>query len=334
MSSTSPSSEPTTAPIGERIGRVAGTWFPLVVLVAGAIAIAVPQVFLPLGPWINVLLGVIMLGMGLTLQPVDFAVIAKKPKAFVIGVVAQYVVMPLAAIGLATLFQLPPALLVGVVLVGSAPGGTSSNVMVYLAKGDTALSVAMTTASTLLAPVLTPLLVLWLAGSYLPVDAWALFQSIILIVLLPVIAGVVLRLLLPKVVAAVLPWLPLVSVTGITLVVLAVVAGSAATILSVGLLVALVVILHNGVGYGLGFLAAKSVGLDTSAQRAVAIEVGMQNSGLAAGLARTHFSPEAALPAAIFSVWHNVSGALLASFWSRRPPKDAVADDAPEAVVS
>ncbi|MCH1884252.1 bile acid:sodium symporter family protein [Agrococcus sp. ARC_14] len=323
-----------TTPVGERIGRIAGTWFPLVVLIAGAIAIVMPQLFLPLGPWINTLLGIIMLGMGLTLQPVDFKVIAKKPKAFLIGIVAQYVIMPLTAIALALAFQLPPALLVGVVLVGSAPGGTSSNVMVYLAKGDTALSVAMTTASTLLAPVLTPLLVLWLAGSYLPVDAWGLFQSIIFIVLLPVIAGVVLRLLLPKLVQAILPWLPLVSVTGITLVVLAVVAGSAATILSVGLLVVLVVILHNGIGYGLGFLAAKSVGLDTSARRAVAIEVGMQNSGLAAGLARTHFTPEAALPAAIFSVWHNVSGALLASFWSRRPPKDAAAHDESAAVIS
>ena len=307
--------------VGERIGRVAGTWFPLVVLAAAAIAIVVPQAFLPIGPWINTLLGVIMLGMGLTLQPVDFAVIGKKPKAFAVGVVAQYVIMPRAAIGLALAFQLPPELLVGVVLVGSAPGGTASNVMVYLAKGDTALSVAMTTASTLIAPVLTPLLVLWLAGSYLPVDAWALFQSIIFIVLIPVVVGVLLRMLLPKVVQAILPWLPLVSVLGITLVVLAVVAGSASTILSVGLLVALVVILHNGVGYGLGFLAAKAVGLDESARRAVAIEVGMQNSGLAAGLARTHFTPESALPAAIFSVWHNVSGSLLASYWSRRPPK-------------
>lgn len=314
---------PKSAPFGERVGRFAGTWFPVIVLIAGAVALFVPQPFLPLGAMINPLLGIIMLGMGLTLQPVDFKVIAKKPKAFVIGVIAQYVVMPLVAIALATAFQLPPALLVGVVLVGSAPGGTSSNVMVYLAKGDTALSVAMTTASTLLAPVLTPLLVLWLAGSYLPVDAWGLFQSIIFIVLLPVIAGVVLRMLLPKVVTAILPWLPLVAVAGITLVILAVVAASAATILSVGLLVALVVILHNGFGYGLGFLAAKSVGLDSSAQRAVAIEVGMQNSGLAAGLAKTHFSPEAALPGAIFSVWHDVSGALLASFWSRRPAKDA-----------
>ncbi|MGM1028691.1 MAG: bile acid:sodium symporter family protein [Actinomycetota bacterium] len=319
-----------TTSAGERIGRIAGTWFPLVVLVAAAVAILVPQVFLPIGPWVNALLGVIMLGMGLTLQPVDFTVIAKKPRAFVVGVVAQYVIMPLTALGLALAFQLPPELLVGVVLVGSAPGGTASNVMVYLAKGDTALSVAMTTASTLLAPVLTPLLVLWLAGSYLPVDAWGLFQTIILIVLLPVIAGVVLRMLLPKVVRAILPWLPLVSVAGITLVVLAVVAGSAATILSVGLIVALVVILHNGVGYGLGFLAAKAVGLDESARRAVAIEVGMQNSGLAAGLARTHFTPESALPAAIFSVWHNVSGSLLASSWSRRPPKGAAgAVDAP-----
>lgn len=308
---------------GERISRVAGTWFPLVVLAAGAIAIAVPQAFLPIGPWINLLLGIIMLGMGLTLQPVDFAVIAKKPFAFVVGVVAQYVIMPFTAIGLALAFQLPPELLVGVVLVGSAPGGTASNVMVYLAKGDTALSVAMTTASTLIAPVLTPLLVLLLAGSYLPVDPWALFQSILLIVLVPVVLGVLLRRFATRLVERVLPWLPLVSVVGIALVVLAVVAGSAAAILSVGLLVAVVVILHNGVGYGLGFLAAKAVGLDESARRAVAIEVGMQNSGLAAGLARTHFTPESALPAAIFSVWHNVSGSLLAAYWSRRPPRDA-----------
>lgn len=316
----------TTTTVGERIGRVAGTWFPLIVLVAGAAAVLVPAAFTPIGPWITTLLGVIMLGMGLTLEPADFTVIARKPRAFVVGVVAQYVIMPLTAIGLALAFALPPELLVGVVLVGSAPGGTASNVMVYLAKGDTALSVAMTTASTLLAPALTPLLVLWLAGTFLPVDAWALFQSILLIVLVPVVVGVLLRRFLPRLVAAILPWLPLVSVVGITLVVLAVVAGSAAAILSVGLVVALVVILHNGIGYGLGFLAAKAVGLDESARRAVAIEVGMQNSGLAAGLARTHFTPESALPAAIFSVWHNVSGSVLASFWSRRPPRDATTD--------
>ncbi|RCK70036.1 bile acid:sodium symporter family protein [Desertihabitans brevis] len=304
---------------GTRVSRLAGTWFPLVVLVAGAVAVAVPAPFLLLGPAVSWLLALIMLGMGMTLRTGDFTVVARRPWALAIGVVAQFVVMPLLGLGLATLFQLPPALAVGVVLVGSAPGGTASNVMVYLAKGDTALSVAMTTVSTLLAPLLTPLLVLLLAGNLLPVDAGGLFVSIVQIVIAPIVVGVLLRRFLPRLVSRVLPWMPLVSVLGITLVVLAVVAGSAAAILSTGLLVALVVVLHNVCGFGLGYLAARVVGLDESSRRAVAVEVGMQNSGLAAGLARTHFTPESALPAALFSVWHNVSGSVLAAWWSRRP---------------
>lgn len=304
---------------GQRIGRVAGAWFPVVVLVAGAIAVAVPGPFLVLGPLVTWLLALIMLGMGMTLQAGDFTVVVRRPWALVIGVVAQYVIMPLAGLALALLFQLPPALVVGVVLVGSAPGGTASNVMVYLAKGDTALSVAMTTVSTLLAPLLTPLLVLLLAGSFLPVNAAGLFVSIVQIVIAPIVVGLLLRRFAPGLVRRVLDWMPLVSVVGITLVVLAVVAGSAAAILATGLLVALVVVLHNGVGLGLGYLAARAVGMDEATRRAVSIEVGMQNSGLAAGLARVHFTPESALPAALFSVWHNISGSLLASYWSRRP---------------
>ncbi|MVA75254.1 bile acid:sodium symporter family protein [Auraticoccus sp. F435] len=304
-----------------RISTVAGTWFPVVVLVAGAIAVMVPAPFRTLGPAVNYLLALIMLGMGMTLRGTDFTVVVRRPWALVIGVVAQYVIMPSLGLALALLLQLPPALLVGVVLVGSAPGGTASNVMVYLAKGDTALSVAMTTVSTLLAPVLTPLLVLLLAGSYLPVDATGLFVSIVQIVIAPIVVGLLLRRFAPGLVERLLPWMPLVSVVGITLVVLAVVAGSAGAILSTGLLVALVVVLHNVCGLGLGYLAARLVGMDEATRRAVSIEVGMQNSGLAAGLARTHFTPESALPGALFSVWHNVSGSLLASFWSRRPAR-------------
>lgn len=314
-------SQAPTESTGVRIGRVAGTWFPLVVLAAGAIAVFFPAPFRPLGPLVNYLLMIIMLGMGMTLKFSDFAVVAKKPIPMVIGVVAQFVIMPLTGWALASVFGLTAAIAVGVILVGAAPGGTASNVMVYLAKGDTVLSVAMTTVSTLLAPLLTPLLVLLLAGSYLPVNAFGLFLSIVQIVVIPIIVGLLLRRFLPKVVDALLGWMPLVSVIGITLVVLAVVSGSAATILASGLLIALVVILHNGIGLLLGYGAARVAGLDESTRRAVSIEVGMQNSGLAAGLANTHFTAEAALPAALFSVWHNVSGSILASFWSRRPPK-------------
>lgn len=310
----------------QAVSRRVGSWFPLVVVLAGAVAVWRPEPFTSLTPAVPWLLATIMLGMGMTLRPADLGAVARKPRALALGVVAQFVVMPLTGLALARAFDLSPELTVGVILVGSAPGGTASNVMVYLARGDTALSVAMTTVSTLLAPLLTPLLVLWLAGDYLPVDTRGLLVSILQIVLVPVVLGVALRVLLPRVVERLLDVMPIVSVVGITLVVLAVVAGSADTVLSAGLLVALVVVLHNAVGLALGYLAARAAGLDESERRAVSIEVGMQNSGLAAGLAAVHFTPAAALPAALFSVWHNVSGSLLAGYWSRRPAAPAASE--------
>ena len=297
-----------------------GRWFALIVLVAGGIALAVPDVFAGGTVAVPYLLMVIMLGMGMTLRLSDFAVVARRPWALLLGVAAQYLVMPGLAWLLAQALDLPSSLAAGLVLVGAAPGGTASNVMVYLSKGDTALSVAMTSVSTLLAPLLTPVLVLALAGEYLPVDAGGLFVSIVQIVIVPVLLGLVLRLVVPRLVERVLPALPLISVAGITAVVVVVVAASSATILSVGLLVVVAVVLHNGFGYGLGYAIAKMAGLDVSGRRAVSIEVGMQNSGLAAALATAHFNPVAALPAAIFSVWHNVSGSLLASYWGRKDP--------------
>ncbi|NJC21666.1 BASS family bile acid:Na+ symporter [Arthrobacter pigmenti] len=271
--------------------------------------------------------------MGLTLTPPDFAVIARRPIPVVIGVVAQFVVMPLLGLLVASVLGLPAALAAGVILVGCCPGGTASNVVSYLAKGDVALSVAMTTVSTLLAPIFTPLLTLWLAGQYLPVDAGSMAWSIVQIVLIPVALGLAARLLLPRLVAAALPVLPWISVAAITLVVMAVVGLSADAIFSAGLLVLLAVILHNGLGFALGYTAARLFKLPVRARRTTAIEVGMQNSGLAAGLARTHMTPESALPAAIFSVWHNVSGALLAAYWRRRGLADEV-QPAPEAGVA
>ncbi len=306
-----------------------GRWFALIVVVAGGIALATPDTFAGGSTLVPYLLMVIMLGMGMTLRGSDFAIVARRPWALLLGVAAQYVVMPGVAWLLTQVLSLPAAVAAGVVLVGAAPGGTASNVMVYLAKGDTALSVAMTSVSTLLAPLLTPLLVLWLAGEYLPVDAGGLFTSIVQIVLVPVLLGLVLRLVVPRLVERVLPALPLVSVVGIAAVVVVVVAGSADTITSVGFVVVLAVVLHNGLGLALGYAIARACGMDVSARRAISIEVGMQNSGLAAGLATVHFSPAAALPAAVFSVWHNVSGSLLASYWARQDP----AADRGEALV-
>lgn len=302
----------------ERSARVAVTLFPLLILAGGAVALAAPTAFTGLGPWINPLLGVIMFGMGLTLTPPDFAVIAKRPVPVVIGVVAQYAIMPLLGWLVAAALGLPPALAAGVILVGCCPGGTASNVVSYLAKGDVALSVAMTTVSTLLAPLLTPVLALWLAGQYMPVDAGSMAWSIVQIVLFPVLLGLVIRLFLPRLVNKSLPALPWISVLAITVVVVAVVAGSAKAIFSAGLLVLVAVILHNGLGYALGYAAARLFRLPVPSRRTTAIEVGMQNSGLAAGLARQYLTPESALPGAIFSVWHNVSGAVLAAYWRRR----------------
>jgi bile acid:Na+ symporter, BASS family len=301
--------------VSDRVGR----WFPLIVIVAGAIALAAPATFRGWAPAVPWLLALIMLGMGMTLRPVDFAYVARRPVAFVIGVVAQFVIMPGIGWLLATTLPLSPELAVGVILVACAPGGTASNVMVFLARGDTALSVAMTSASTLLAPIVTPLLVLALAGRFLPVQPGALFVSILQIVLVPVLLGFLLRRFAQRQVEKVVPALPLVSVVGITAVVMAVVAGSATALLTSGLVILLAVVLHNVFGLGLGYVAARLCGLDESARRAIAIEVGMQNSGLAASLAAVHFNPVAALPAAVFSVWHNVSGSILAGYWARRP---------------
>lgn len=313
-------------PVLQRASAFTGRWFAVLVLAAGGLGLLLPDTLSRAAPAVPWLLAVIMLGMGMTLRPADFAVVVRTPWALGVGVAAQYLVMPLTGFALARLLDLSPALAAGMVLVGASPGGTASNVMVFLAKGDTALSVAMTTFSTLLAPVLTPLLVLWLAGEFLPVDAGALFVSIVQVVLAPVLLGLLLRTVVPALVERVLDALPLVSVAGIAAVVAIVVAGSADTVLTVGPLLVLAVVLHNGVGLGVGYGLARLTGLDVPARRAVSIEVGMQNSGLAATLATVHFSPAAALPAAIFSVWHNVSGSLLAGWWSRRPVERAVAE--------
>lgn len=300
------------------------TLFPLLILAGGLVAVLTPDTFTGLGPLVNPLLGVIMFGMGLTLRPVDFALIARRPLPVVIGVVAQFVIMPSIGWAVSMALGLPPALAAGVILVGCCPGGTASNVVSYLARGDVALSVAMTSVSTILAPLLTPLLTLWLAGRYMPVDAAGIGLSILQIVLVPVIVGLAVRFFLPRAVERLLPALPWISVAAITVVVIAVVSGSASIIFSAGLLVLAAVILHNGLGLALGYGAARLFGLPTAARRTTAIEVGMQNSGLAAGLARTYLTPEAALPAAIFSIWHNVSGAALAAYWRRRDARAAI----------
>lgn len=326
MSTPAPTSSParTARDPEDRSARIAVTIFPALILLAAATGFLLPDFGQTLAPFTSIALGVIMFAMGLTLTIPDFSLVVRRPLPVLIGVVAQYVVMPLVGLGVTVLLQLPPELAVGVILVGCAPGGTSSNVIAYLAKADTALSVTMTSISTLLAPLLTPLVTLWLAGSYLPVDAGAMAMSIVQMVLIPVVGGLVVRLLLGGLVTRVLPALPWVSVAGISFVVIAVVSGSTEAIVSAGALVLLAVVLHNGLGYLLGYWVARLLRQGERAARTTSIEVGMQNSGLAATLAASAFSPTAALPAAIFSIWHNLSGAMLAIYYRRTADRHQV----------
>ena len=306
-----------------KIARIAVTVFPLLVVVAGVAGYLLPDAFKPLGPSVPFLLGIIMFCMGLTLTPPDFASVAKRPWAVVLGIVAHYVIMPGAGWLIARALNLQPDLAVGLILRGLRAVGDRVQRDGVPGQGRCCPSVAVASVSTLIAPIVTPLLVLFLAGSYLQIDAGGMVLDILKTVLLPVVAGLLARLFLKKLVAKVLPALPWASAVVISLIVAIVVAGSANKIVAAGGIVFLAVVLHNGFGLGLGYLAGKLGRLDDKARRALAFEVGMQNSGLAATLATAHFTPLAALPSAVFSLWHNISGAIVAAWLARRPLKDA-----------
>jgi len=305
--------------VGDRSARRAVTVFPVLVLLAGAVGLLLPGSFTGWGESVPYLLGVVMFCMGVTMTPQDFHGVVKRPWAVVLGLVAHYVIMPGLGWAVAHVLQLPPQLAAGVILVGCAPSGTASNVVTYLARGDVALSVSVATVSTLVAPLVTPPLTLLLAGEYLPVDPGSMVTDILKTVLLPVCAGLVVRLVAGRHMQRALPVLPWLSALTIGVIVTVVVAGSADAIRSAALLVFVAVVLHNGLGLALGYGAGRIARLGEPGSRAMAFEVGMQNSGLAASLATAHFSPLAALPAAVFSVWHNISGALAAAWLSRRP---------------
>lgn len=309
-----------------RLGRFVGRTFALWAALFAAVAYMAPDTFkwvLPLVPW---LLGLVMFGMGLTLSPSDFKILGRHPKAVLVGVTAQFVIMPLTAYGLALGFDLPPEIAVGVILVGSCPGGTASNVITYLARGNVALSVAVTSVSTMLAPVLTPAVFYLLANQWLDISAGSMFVSILQMVLLPVVLGILAHVFLKKQTEAASGLLPVVSVAAIVLIIGAVVGASKPKIAESGLMILGVVVLHNGIGYLLGFFAARLFRLPYDAQKTLAIEVGMQNSGLGAALAAAYFTPLAAVPSAVFSVWHNISGSVLASYWSAKAARLADGD--------
>lgn len=307
------------------LSRLFSKYMALIVIAMAVLALLCPSaVSFIKTSYINPLLGVVMFGMGLTLKLSDFRVVFSHPKDVCIGTVAQFTVMPLLAYLLAKAFSLPPELAVGVILVGTCPGGTSSNVMTYLCKGDVALSVGMTAVSTVLAPVVTPLLTYLYAGATVHVDLLSMFLSIIQVVILPIALGFAVNRFFGRFAERAVDVLPLVSTLAIVAIVGAVVSVNAGRLLSCGLLILVVVVLHNVLGYLLGYTAARALRLSNAKCRTVAIEVGMQNSGLATSLATVHFAqyPLATIPGAVFSVWHNVSGALLANVFLRQAERE------------
>ena len=301
----------------QNIGRFIVKNMVWLVVLVGAAGAVFPASLSWIAPQVPLLLGIVMFGMGMTIELKDFRHLVCHPWDVGIGVLAQFTIMPLVAYLLTQAFSLSPDLAVGVILVGTCPGGTASNVITYLAKGDVALSVTMTMATTLLAPFVTPFLTLLLAGEEIAVNAPAMMLSIAEMVLLPVLLGAALNHFFRRRVAYALTVLPLISALLVALLVGVVVSMSAPRLTEVGALVALAVVLHNGFGLVLGYALAGLLGLSAAKRRAIGIEVGMQNSGMAASLALLYFNPAAAIPAALFSVWHNISGSLAANWFTR-----------------
>lgn len=305
----------------KKLSEFLGKYMAWIVLLIAAAALFLPKACLWIQTgWVNYLLMIVMFGMGLTMKPSDFSVVFKRPRDVIVGCLAQFIVMPLLAFLLGKLFGLDNELLVGVILVGTCPGGTSSNVITYLSKGDTALSVGMTSVNTLLAPFLTPALTYLYLRTTVSVDIMAMFLSIIKVVIIPIGLGLLINKLFSELTQKIKDILPSVSVTAICLIVASVVSHNSEKILSTGLVIFAVVVLHNLLGYLCGYLIGVLFKMDLPRKKAVAIEIGMQNSGLATTLAGTSF-PDltmATVPGAVFSVWHNISGAMLAGLLSRK----------------
>ena len=300
-------------------------WMGALVLLMALLALWQPAPFAAVGTWvINPMLGLIMFGMGLTLNPNDFRIVFSRPKDVLTGCLAQFTIMPLLAWILTKIFSLPPDLALGVILVGCCPGGTASNVITYLAKGDLALSVGMTATSTVLAPLLTPLLTWMMAGTFVDVDAVGMLMSIVYVVIAPILAGFLIQHYMPELTRRMVAYLPAFSSVMIATLVAIIIGHNASKLLTGGLIVVVVVMLHNLCGLALGYWIGLLLRLTHPKRSAISIEVGMQNSGLASSLANIHFAafPMATIPGAIFSVWHNISGALVAKVYSMNEKSD------------
>lgn len=298
----------------QKIVRFCTKYMSVGVVLIGIFSVFFPNVLKPLAKYIPIMLGVIMFGMGMSLTPKDFKNVFKQPKNVALGTLLQFIIMPALAFVLIKVFALPPAIAIGVVLVGCCPGGTASNVISYIAHADVALSVSMTMVNTILAPFVTPFLIWLIAGAWVDISFTSMMMSIVKMVLLPLLIGVGFNYFFPKQVEKVTTVTPLLSALVIIFTVGCVVSLSGHTIIDNGLIILAVVILHNLFGMALGYFCAKKFGMNRAQIRAMSIEIGMQNSGLASTLALMYFTAAGGIAGAIFSVWHNVSGSLFASW--------------------
>lgn len=312
----------------EKLAHFICKYMTLWVILISVIAFYNPEPFKPIGKNISYMLGIIMLGMGLTMSLEDFRLILTRPKDVFYGVFFRYLIMPLVGFGVAKVLGLSPALAAGMVLLGACPSGTGSNVMTYIAKGDTALSVTVSSVNTILAPVLTTYIFSFLAGAMIPIDIGALLLDIVKIVLVPVSIGIAMHTAAPKLVEKLVKVVPAVSVIFIITIMSSVVALNAAKMATMALVLCLAVAIHNIAGLVFGYYAGKAVGMSEKKSRAVTFEIGMENSGLAVALAMAHLDPMAALPGAVMTVWEYMTGSLLASYWGNKKPVEALQEEA------
>ena len=298
--------------------NIVNRYFPLWAILFSIGAFSFSEIFSAASNAIVPLLAGVMFLMGLTLTKEDFKRVSKNPSPVLVGVTLQFILMPFVALLIANTLQLSNQLVIGMVLVGSCAGGTASNVMAYLARGDVALSISMTITSTMVGVVATPLLCNFYLSETVNVDTWGMLTNILQIVFSPVLLGVVLNHYLPKKIRKIEHVIPTLSMLIILGIITIVVALNSDSLASVGGLTLLAVILHNSFGLFGGFFLSRLLGLSIRQSHTIALEVGMQNSGLGVALAMQSFSATAALPGALFSLWHNISGAFLASLWGRK----------------
>lgn len=298
------------------ISKFASKYIGILVILISLLAFASPTMFAWATTYTTILLGLAMFGMGMTISASDFKNILRHPKDVIIGCAAQFLIMPIVSYLLAVAFKLPAPLALGVILVGCCPGGTASNIITHIANGDTTLSVSMTVVSTLLCPIITPVWIYMLAGQWVEISLLSMFTSVVKVVLVPIILGVFVNYQMKDKKEYLSSVMPLISVFSVLLLIAGIVASSKEQILASGIIVFVIVILHNVIGMAFGFMIARVFKMNLRKSSAVCIEVGMQNSGLAVSLAVSNFAiyPLAAVPGAIFSIWHNISGGILASF--------------------